>query len=82
MTGDEIRNARATLGRQWGKGRVLSCTELARALRLTGNNAATSVLQWERGQHRISGPVSALVELYLAGVLPPDGIPIADSSRD
>ena len=75
MRPHDIRDARARLGELWGKARPLFTSELAVALRLSGNNASKTVLDMERGKALISGPVSALVELYLAGVCPPDGIP-------
>lgn len=76
MTARQIRDARGKLGTLWGKGRPLYASELARSLRLGGRDPGATVLDWERGKTTVSGPVSALVTLYLAGVMPPDGIPV------
>jgi hypothetical protein len=75
MKPEQIRAARSRLGELWGKRRPLYASELARALRLAGNDPGKSILDMERGNANISGPVSALLELYLSGVDPPDGIP-------
>jgi hypothetical protein len=75
MTANDIRDARSRLGELWGKGRPLYASELARALRLTAKDAGGAVIDMERGHSRVSGPVSALIELYLSGITPPDGIP-------
>lgn len=75
MSARQIRAARGKLGELWGKGRPLYASELARSLRLGGRDPGATVLDWEREKTTVSGPVSALVELYLAGVQPPDGIP-------
>jgi hypothetical protein len=74
MTGDEMRDARATLGAMWGLGRPLMGAELGRAMRLRGRDPGASVRDYERGLTEISGPISALIEVFLAGALPPDGI--------
>ena len=70
MTPAELRDARATLGHMWGLGRVLRMSEMGRALRLTGRDVGQSVMDWERGHTRISGPVSVAVEAMLAGFRP------------
>lgn len=75
MTGAEMRQARDRLGEMWGKKRPLHMTEMGRACRLGGIDPGQSIRDYERGTTKISGPLSALVALYLAGVLPPDGIP-------
>lgn len=75
MTPRQIRAARAKLGELWNKGRPLYASELARSLRLGGRDPGATVLDWESEKTKVSGPVSALLTLYLAGVLPPDGIP-------
>lgn len=67
--------ARATLGELWGKGRPLHASEMGRACRLGGRDPGASIRDYERGKTTISGPLSALIELYLKGVLPPDGVP-------
>jgi hypothetical protein len=74
MTPDQLRDARATLGQMWGKGRPLHGSELGRALRLGGRDPGESIRDYERGTTRISGPMSVAVEMMLAGQLPPDGI--------
>jgi hypothetical protein len=74
MTGAEMREARAALGRLWGFGRPLHMTEMGRACRLGGADPGQSIRDYERGTTRISGPLSALIELYLLGTLPPDGL--------
>lgn len=76
MKPKQVRDARAKLGTLWGKGRPLYASELARACRLSGRDPGNTVLSWESGKHEVSGPVSCLIELYLAGTLPPDGIPV------
>lgn len=74
MTGEELRTARATLGQMWGLGRPLRMAEMGRALGLGGRDPGESIRDYERGKTKISGPVDRLVRLYLAGVLPPDGL--------
>lgn len=74
MTGDEFRDARATLGKMWGFGRPLHMSEIARALRLSGRDPGRSVRDWESGATPISGPVSVAVEMWLAGAMPPDAL--------
>jgi len=74
MTGDDLRAARATLGEMWGLGRPLHLAELGRACRLSGRDPGQTIDRYERGEREISGPVSALVALYLAGASPPDGL--------
>lgn len=70
MTGREIRNARAKLGKLWGLNRPLHASELARALRLQGRDPGATVLAWEAGTP-VSGPVSVAIEMMLAGAKPP-----------
>jgi hypothetical protein len=74
MTGDELRDARATLGEQWGLGRPLKMSEMGRALRLGGRDPGESIRDYERGTTEIKGPMSVAVELMLAGAEPPDGL--------
>ena len=74
MTGDEMREARATLGHMWGLNRQLSGSELGRAMRLRGADPGASVRDFERGRTDISGPMSALIATWLAGAPPPDGV--------
>lgn len=72
MTPAQIRNARATLGKQWGLDRPLRAAELARVLGLTGRDPGRSVLDWEDGKTRITGPVSlAMWYMLHCDLLPP-----------
>lgn len=75
MTGEELYAARDKLGELWGKGRPLHASEMGRALRLGGRDPGESVRDYERGKTSISGPLSVAVEMMLAGMLPPDGVP-------
>lgn len=74
MTPTELRDARATLGALWGLKRPLHMSEMGRALRLAGRDPGQSIRDYERGATPISGPISALVEVYLAGAHPVDGL--------
>lgn len=75
MTGEELYTARAKLGELWGKGRPLHASEMGRALRLGGRDPGESIRDYERGKTSISGPLSVAVQMMLAGMLPPDGVP-------
>lgn len=81
MNGSDLYAARASLGDLWGFKRPLHASELGRALRLSGRDPGASVRDYERGHTNISGPISALVEMYLAGFPPPDGIPSSNSNK-
>lgn len=74
MTPEQLRDARGRLGRLWGFDRPLKMTEMGRALRLGGRDPGQSIRDYERGATPISGPISALVECYLAGAHPVDGV--------
>jgi hypothetical protein len=74
VTGEELRNARATLGHMWGLNRPLHMSELGRALRLSGRDPGANIRDYERGTTRISGPLSVAVDMMLRGALPPDGL--------
>jgi hypothetical protein len=74
MTGEDLRNARATLGERWGLGRPLKMSEMGRALRLGGRDPGESIRDYERDKTTISGPMSVAVDLMLAGAEPPDGL--------
>lgn len=74
MTPDDFRAARRTLGELWGFGRPLHAAEMGRALGLSGRDPGASVIDYERGKTRISGPIAILVRLYLKGLMPPDGL--------
>ena len=69
MTGKDIHNARAKLGKLWRLGRPLYMTELGEALRLTGRDPGATVRLWERGSP-VSGPVSVAIAAMLAGYRP------------
>jgi hypothetical protein len=69
MTGRDIRNARAKLGKLWGLDRPLRAAELGRALRLQGRDPGRSVLDWECEKTPVTGPVSLAIEAMLAGYL-------------
>ncbi len=72
MIGDEVRDARATLGQMWNFGRPLFCSELGRVVRLMGRDPRNTVKAWgDRGA--IGGPASAAIQTRLNGALPPDG---------
>jgi hypothetical protein len=75
MTGDQLREARGTLGQMWGLDRPVSMAEMGRALRLGGRDPGESIRDYERETTRISGPMSVAIQLMLAGAPPPDGIP-------
>jgi hypothetical protein len=74
MTPVELRAARARLGDMWGLGRPLKCSELGRAIGLSGRDPGQSIIDYERGKTPISGPIAFLVRVYLNGTLPPDGV--------
>jgi hypothetical protein len=57
MTGQELVEARAELGRAWGLGRPLFAAELGRILRMGGRDPGESVRDWERDRSRMPGPV-------------------------
>jgi hypothetical protein len=50
-------------------------SELGRALRLGGKRPGDSIRDYERGKTPISGPITVAVSMFLAGCLPPDGVP-------
>jgi hypothetical protein len=79
MIGTDVREARGVLGLMWGLDRPLHHSELGRALRLKGKDAGHTVRDWERKEAEISGPVSAAIEMMLAGAMPPD--PMKDILR-
>lgn len=70
MTGEEFRFARGELGHKWGLGRPLTLTEFGRVLRLGGQRPDQSVRDYERGKTQVSGPLSLLVEMLIAGAMP------------
>lgn len=70
MTALEFRDARGELGFAWGLDRPLTLSEFGRVLRLGGVRPDQSVRDYERGKTQVSGPLSLLVELLLAGARP------------
>lgn len=72
MTGDEMRDARRTLGEAWRLGRPLTMTELGQVLGLAGEDPGATVRDYERGKKPISGPLALALELLLAGGRPAD----------
>lgn len=82
MTGEEMRDARGELGRRWGFGRPLKMSEMERACRLRPQTPGVAVRDYERGKTVISGPLSALIDCYLAGALPPDGLDVVRAAGD
>lgn len=76
MTGEEVAAARQKLGSMWGVGRPLARSELARALGLSPTNGNDHVLNMENGKSAVSGTISILLTMYLAGSVPLDTIEI------
>lgn len=76
MTPKRFRDARGDLGRMWGLGRPLRMAEMGRVLRLGGHDPGQSIRDYERGTTRISGPVSACIDMMLQGAPPPDGVDV------
>jgi len=70
MTPEQLRDARAVLGQMWGLDRPLKCAELGRALRLAGRDPGRSILDYERGATKITGPLAVAIEAMLAGFRP------------
>lgn len=58
MTGEQVREARETLG--------LTQTQLAEAMRM-GPNGRRTVSRWEQDEVPITGPASVLLELMVKG---------------
>ena len=73
MTGHELQAARRTLGERW-KGRPLHLEEMARVLRLSGKDPGGTLREYE-SRDQVSGPISPVVDMLLAGAEPPDGRP-------
>jgi hypothetical protein len=73
MTGAELRKARGTLGQRWGLERPVSMEEMGRILRLTGKDVGASVRDME-ARESVSGPVSVVIDMLLAGAVPPEPI--------
>lgn len=70
MSGQALREARATLGHMWGLNRPLHMSELGRALRLQGRDPGVTIRDWER-RDGPTGPASVAIEAMLAGYRPP-----------
>ncbi len=75
MTGDELRDARRTLGERIGLDRPLYGSELGRALGLKGRDPGEAVHEWERHKGP-TGPAAAAVRAWLRetdrGGIPPE----------
>ncbi len=61
-TGDDVRNARKTLG--------LTVDGLTKALRLSSATGGRTVRRWEKGELSVTGPASLAIEAMLAGFIP------------
>lgn len=72
IEGKDITKARATLGKRWKLGRQLKPRELGRLLYLKGRNPGDTIMMWENGESRISGPAERCIEALLDGWLPKD----------
>jgi hypothetical protein len=70
MNGDELREARAILGRRWGLGRHLTVNELGRLLGFKGEGK--QVIDMERGKQPVSGPTALAMAAMLDGWIPPE----------
>jgi hypothetical protein len=69
MTGEELREARATLGRMWGLRLPLGANELGRLLGLKAEGK--QILDMESGKKPVSGPVALAMQAMLDGWTPP-----------
>jgi hypothetical protein len=74
MTGNDLRDARKTLGEMWGLRRPLTMNEMGAVLRLTGKDPGATIRDYERGKNPISGPISLAVEMLLQGGPLPEGV--------
>ncbi len=69
---ESLATARERLGEMWGLDRPLKAAELARVLRMRGNNAARKIIAWESGEAKVTGPASVAIEALLSGWQPQD----------
>lgn len=77
MTGDDLRKARATLGRMWGWERPAFASELGRALGNPARDPGQLLRGYEaRRDEPIPWFIATPVEMMLKGVFPPDGVPL------
>jgi hypothetical protein len=75
LTGDDLRKARAVLGRRWGFGRPVHAAELGRALRMAPSDPGDSIRAYEaKRTERIPGLLDAAVTMLLNGAMPPDSL--------
>ena len=72
MTGEDMKEARLRLGKMWGLGRPVSMNEMGLLLRLSGDRPSNSIRDYERGKSQISGPITLVIEMLLAGAKHPD----------
>jgi hypothetical protein len=71
MTGNEIRDARVTLGELYRLGRPLHAVELARLLGLPGRDPGRTIRAYELDKYPVPGPISVAIEMMCAGATPP-----------
>lgn len=77
MTADEVKAARASLGKMWHPDkRPLTPRELARALGLSPKNGSDHVYNMENRKSKVSGTIEMLIRIYLDGGVPPDDVVI------
>ncbi len=76
LTGDELRKARATLGKLWGYDRPAFAAELGRALGNPARDEGEFIRNHERARSEpIPWLLAAAVNMLLHRALPPNGIP-------
>lgn len=77
MNAEDVTVARVKLGEMWTEdGRMLSASELARALGLSPRHGSDHVRNMESGKSAVSGPIAYLLTLYLRGERPPEGVEV------
>lgn len=70
MTGIDVTEARARLGKVWGLDRAVTKRELGRALALSEKYGDEHVAKMENGKSAISGPIEVAIRMMLAGAKP------------
>ncbi len=71
MTGQELYDARATIGFAWGLNRPLHMSEMGRLLKLSGRDVGQSIRDWERREGP-TGPASVAISAMIDGWRPSD----------
>lgn len=66
----DVRQARKKIGKSMGLGRPLSCSEVARMLRMAPTSGGMTVKKWQ-DEGTITGPASVALEMILGGAIPP-----------